>query len=129
MVTRLVETWRPLNPTFQFHLDPHVGVLTRICCVHASFHKKFRRALNGPDPDQNSVWLRSLYNVVCKMIGDERISDDEKQEALLRVDIPRRMSSAGQLDGQLDVEEEQIEAEAKQLKNLLSIYEQLSSMM
>ena len=145
-VTRILEEWRQLNPSFAYHLEPHVTMLSRVCFVHASFRRKFRCSLNGPDPAKNlrtlevlegidrdilsvlnvleryafySAWCRSFYNLACKVTGEQRISETDTHEAYLLVDIPNRRSPDSL---RLDTEDEQIEAEAQQMKNLLTIY-------
>jgi hypothetical protein len=144
--TRLLEDWQRLNPTLA---DMYIALIFRVCCIHASFHKKLRAASNTADPQHNLRTLEVLsqierdmnvclaileqyadaspvaltvYNVALKTVMDQRITELEKAEVTMGVDIPIRKSGAG---GLVEIEkDEQIDAQAKQLRSLRAVYEQ-----
>jgi len=116
--------------------------------LHVSFHKKFRRAI---DPEQSTrtlealshierdtksaldvlksismsetrEWTRFVYEIAC----NQRISDLDKQRFWNKVEVTRETPIGAEHDASFG--EAHLDAEAKQLQQLLALYGQLNSM-
>lgn len=142
LFTRLIEEWRLLNPDFKNHIESSLTLVFRICLLHTSFYKKFKRStLPGRSMDvltqverdmracldvlalyaRRTPWAMAVYNLARKTVSEHRISVLELQEARQAVDFSRRPSLTGE---PMEVDEDEaIEDEARQLQGLLGVYE------
>ncbi|KAI9019161.1 hypothetical protein DFJ74DRAFT_676199 [Hyaloraphidium curvatum] len=164
LFTRLLEDWVRLNPTFLHHLEANVTLVLRVCSLHASFHKRFRRSIEAgrlarlqrfqvPDSGASATtvdllaqvdrdlavcmdvlaryadrapFMRAVYNLAQKITADGRISLAEVYEARNAVDIARpRSGSMGPGSPEGEDDDGAIVDEAKQLMNVLGVYEGL----
>jgi hypothetical protein len=151
LFTRLLEDWKELNPEFTHHLEANLVLIFRICCLHASFYKKFRRSFNqGLLPQaaaedilnqvakdivaclsclaqyaKISKWTSAVYVLAQKMANEQNISVMELHGIRQHIDLPEHDEASG--EDETEEEEGGIVGEARQLQNMLGVYETLGA--
>jgi hypothetical protein len=129
-------------------VDPHLPLVFQLFVVHASFHKKFRHALDPEqgarslevlshiERDMNSClmtlesissnstreWAHFVYEIACKISMDQRISELDKQKLWGKAE----RQPTGEMGEEVSLEDVDLDAEAKQLNQLLTLYNRLN---
>lgn len=147
LATRFFEDWQRINPTFKHHIMGPITLIFRLCCLHASFYRRFRRSIFGSDPAgllsgvehdvqvclnvlagyaRHANFGRGIYNFAQKIVSDQKMDEVDIDKGWMRLDNIEITS-----EGTVVVEDTGVEgsvdggviAEALQLKKLFEVYQ------